>query len=315
MPNPTKYCQTWPIDCNLTEYCHQNARLSITLTRVIAITALSDPGTDPFEVATAAARVIADRSCVDHHDIALVLGSGWTGTTNYIGTTLATIDNADVPGFVAAAIPGHSNAMRSVKIGTTDSRTLIFGTRTHVYEGRGVRAVVHGVRTAAAAGCTTIILTNGCGSLNPAWRPGTPVLIRDHLNLTATSPIEDSNFIDLTNLYSPRLRELAHEVDADLDEGIYAQFRGPHYETPAEIRMTKILGANLVGMSTTLEAIAAHQAGLDVLGVSLVINLAAGISNQPLSHQEVIKTGQATVERCGTLLAQVVARIAASPMQ
>ena len=270
---------------------------------------LADPATDPFEVARAAAAVIADRSGVARHDVALVLGSGWGQTGDRIGETLATIDNADVPGFAKAAVAGHSGTMRSVAIADTGRRALVYGTRTHFYEGKGVRAVVHAVRTAAAAGCKTIVLTNGCGGLNPAWTPGTPVLIRDHLNLTATSPIEGANFVDLTDLYSPRLRDLARAVDPDLDEGVYVQFRGPHYETPAEVQMAKVLGGDLVGMSTTLEAIAARQAGLEVLGISLVTNLAAGISDQPLSHEEVIEAGQAAAERCGTLLAAVVATI------
>jgi purine-nucleoside phosphorylase len=264
---------------------------------------------DPFDVARAAAAVIADRSGTTRHDVALVLGSGWGQTGDLIGRTVATIDNADVPGFAKASVAGHSGVMRSVEITGTDRRALVFGTRTHYYEGRGIRSVVHAVRTAAAAGCTTVVLTNGCGGLNPAWSPGTPVLIRDHLNLTAASPIEGANFVDLTDLYSPRLRELARDVDPGLDEGVYVQFRGPHYETPAEVQMARILGGDLVGMSTTLEAIAARQSGLEVLGISLVTNLAAGIGDQPLSHEEVLEAGQAAAGRCGQLLATVVARI------
>ncbi len=271
---------------------------------------LADPTTDPFEVAGAAAAVIAERSGAERHDVALVLGSGWGQTGDLIGETLATIDNADVPGFAKAAVAGHSGTMRSVAIGDTGRRALVYGTRTHFYEGRGVRAVVHAVRTAAAAGCSTIVLTNGCGGLDPAWAPGTPVLISDHINLTATSPVEGANFVDLTDLYSRRLRDLARAVDPSLDEGVYVQFRGPHYETPAEVQMAKVLGGDLVGMSTTLEAIAARQSGLEVLGISLVTNLAAGISDQPLSHAEVIEAGQAAAQRCGRLLATVVATIA-----
>ena len=270
---------------------------------------LNDPSTDPFDVAADAAAVIAERTGVERHDVALVLGSGWGQTADLIGETLATVDNADVPGFHKAAVVGHSGSMRSVAIGDTGRRALVFGTRTHFYEGRGVRSVVHGVRTAKAAGCSTIVLTNGCGGLNPAWAPGTPVLIRDHINLTAHSPIEGANFVDLTDVYTPRLRDLAREVDPDLDEGVYVQFRGPHYETPAEVRMAKVIGGDLVGMSTSLEAIAARQAGLDVLGISLVTNLAAGISESPLSHEEVLEAGQAAAERCGRLLAAVVGRI------
>ena len=270
---------------------------------------LDDPAADPFEIARQAAAVIAERSGSPRHDVALVLGSGWGQTGDLIGETLATIDNADVPGFAKAAVAGHSGVMRSVAIGDTGRRALVYGTRTHFYEGRGVRAVVHAVRTAAAAGCRTIVLTNGCGGLNPDWAPGTPVLIRDHLNLTATSPIEGANFVDLTDLYSPRLRDLAREVDSDLDEGVYVQFRGPHYETPAEVQMARILGGDLVGMSTTLEAIAARQCGLEVLGISLVTNLAAGISDLPLSHAEVLDAGRDAAERCGHLLAAVVRKL------
>ncbi len=270
---------------------------------------LDDPATDPFTVAAAAAAVIAERTGAASHDVALVLGSGWGQTADRIGATLATVPNDEVPGFRTAAVAGHSGEMRSVAIGDTGKRALVFGTRTHYYEGRGVRAVVHAVRTAKAAGCSTVVLTNGCGGLNPAWGPGTPVLISDHLNLTATSPLEGATFVDLTDLYSPRLRAIAHEVDPSLDEGVYAQFCGPHYETPAEVRMAGVLGADLVGMSTTLEAIAARHAGLEVLGISLVTNLAAGISDQPLSHAEVLEAGQAAAERCGDLLAQVVLRL------
>jgi purine-nucleoside phosphorylase len=270
---------------------------------------LSDPSTDPFDVARAAAEVIRERTGADHHDVALVLGSGWGQAGDLIGETLATIDNTDVPGFAAAAVEGHTGQMRSVAIGDTGRRALVYGTRTHFYEGRGVRAVVHGVRTAAAAGCSTIVITNGCGGLRPEWAPGTPVLISDHINLTATSPLEGATFVDLTDLYSPRLRDVAQQVDPDLDEGVYVQFRGPHYETPAEVRMARVLGGDLVGMSTTLEAIAARHAGLEVLGVSLVTNAAAGISPNPLSHEEVIEAGRAAAGRCGRLLAAVVERI------
>lgn len=270
---------------------------------------LNDPATDPFEVAEQAAAVIAERTGAARHDVALVLGSGWREAGDRIGATLATVDSADVPGFHAAAVEGHSRTMRSVAIGDTGRRALVYGSRTHFYEGRGVRPVVHAVRTAHAAGCSAIVLTNGCGGLNPQWQPGTTVLIRDHINLSAQSPIEGPNFVDVTDLYTPRLREIAREVDPTLDEGVYVQFRGPQYETPAEVRMAKILGGDLVGMSTGLEAIAARQVGLEVLGISLVTNLAAGISDKPLSHDEVLEAGQAASGRCADLLATIVRRL------
>ena len=181
--------------------------------------------------------------------------------------------------------------------------------RTHFYEGHGPRAVAHGVRTAAAAGCRTIVLTNGCGGLDPAVPAGSPVLISDHLNLTGASPLEGATFVDMTDLYSVRLRGLARTIDPDLPEGVYAQFTGPHYETPAEIRMARVLGADLVGMSTVLEAIAAREAGAEVLGISLVTNLAAGMTGEPLNHEEVLQAGRDSATRMGALLTQVLDRL------
>lgn len=270
---------------------------------------LNDPATDPFEVARVAAERLAELTGAERHDVALVLGSGWAPAGDLLGETLAEIATTDLPGFSAAAVAGHKGVIRSVRIGESDRRALVFGTRTHFYEGRGVRAVVHGVRTAAAAGCSTLVLTNGCGGLNTAWKPGTPVLISDHINLTAASPLEGATFVDLTDLYSRRLRALCREVEPDLDEGVYVQFRGPQYETPAEVRMAKVLGGDLVGMSTTLEAIAARQCGLELLGISLVTNLGAGLSDAPLNHAEVLEAGQAAAQRCGRMLAEVVRRL------
>lgn len=270
---------------------------------------LADPSTDPFTVADAAAARLAELTGAERHDVALVLGSGWAPAGDLLGETLAEIDATDLPGFSAAAVAGHRGVVRSVRIGESDRRALVFASRTHYYEGKGVRAVVHGVRTAARAGCSTVVLTNGCGGLNPAWTPGTPVLISDHVNLTAASPLEGATFVDLTDLYSRRLRALCRKVEPDLDEGVYVQFPGPHYETPAEVRMAKVLGGDLVGMSTTLEAIAARHAGLEVLGISLVTNLAAGIGDAPLDHAEVIEAGRAAAERCGRMLADVVRRL------
>ncbi|WP_426247124.1 purine-nucleoside phosphorylase [Nocardioides sp. LHG3406-4] len=260
--------------------------------------------TSPSELATEAARVLADLTGVERHDVALVLGSGWLPAVDALGEATADIATTDLPGFSAAAVAGHSGRIRSVRAG--GKNLLVFLSRTHFYEGKGVRAVVHPVRTAAAAGCRAIVLTNGCGGLKETWSPGTPVLISDHINLTATSPIEGANFVDLTDLYSSRLRALCKEADASLDEGVYVQFPGPHYETPAEIGMVRAIGGHLVGMSTTLEAIAAREAGMEVLGISLVTNLAAGISGEPLDHAEVLAAGKAAASRMGDLLGSVV---------
>lgn len=263
--------------------------------------------TNPADAAAEAAHVLADLTGVASHDIALVMGSGWLPAVDALGEVTAEIASTDLPGFAPPAVAGHAGKIRSVRAG--DRQLLVFLGRTHFYEGLGVRAVVHGVRTAAVAGCRAIVLTNGCGGLKEHWTPGTPVLISDHINLTATSPLEGATFVDLTDLYSPRLRALCREVEPDLEEGVYVQFPGPHYETPAEIRMVRAIGGDLAGMSTTLEAIAAREAGLEVLGISLVTNLAAGISGEPLDHAEVLEAGKAAASRMGALLGAVVPRI------
>ena len=263
-----------------------------------------DVSADPAAAAAAAAAVLAERTGLGRHDVALVLGSGWVPAVEALGEASTEISFTDLPGFAAPAVAGHAGRIRSLQVGS--QRVLAFLGRTHYYEQRGVAAVVHGVRTAAAAGCSTIVLTNGCGGLRPGMYPGQPVLISDHINLTGASPLVGARFVDLTDLYSARLRALVRQVDPSIEEGVYAQFPGPHYETPAEVRMAGILGADLVGMSTALEAIAARAEGLEVLGISLVTNLAAGLTGEPLDHQEVLAAGQASAARMGQLLGQVI---------
>ena len=265
------------------------------------------PEPTPAELARTAAQRVAEVTGVAQHDVALVLGSGWLPAADALGDADAEVPLADLPGFAAPAVAGHGGTMRSLRVG--DRRVLVLLGRTHLYEGRGVAAVVHGARTAAAAGCGTVVLTNGCGGLDPAWAPGTAVLIRDHVNLTATSPLEGATFVDLTDLYSAELRKLCREVDPSLTEGVYVQFPGPHYETPAEIAMVRAFGGDLVGMSTALEAIAAREAGMAVLGLSLVTNLAAGISGAPLDHAEVLAAGREAAGRMGALLARVLPQL------
>jgi purine-nucleoside phosphorylase len=261
----------------------------------------------PAALAADAAAVLRDRTGVETHDVALVMGSGWLPAVDALGESTAELQTTDLPGFAPPAVAGHAGRMRSVRCG--EKNLLVFLGRTHFYEAQGVRAVVHGVRTAAAAGCRTVVLTNGCGGLKESWLPGTPVLISDHINLTATSPIEGAHFVDLTDLYSSRLRALCRQVDGSLEEGVYVQFPGPHYETPAEIRMVRAMGGDLVGMSTVLEAIAAREAGLEVLGISLVTNLAAGISGEPLNHNEVLEAGRTAATRMGQLLGAIVPQL------
>ena len=255
-------------------------------------------------LADAAAAALAKRTGVDTHDVAVVLGSGWRPAADELGTPVAEVPVAELPGFAAPTVAGHGGTLRSLRVG--DKRVLIMLGRTHLYEGRGVGSVVHGVRTAAAAGCRTVVLTNAAGCLRDGIAVGAPVLISDHLNLTATSPLVGAEFVDLTDLYSPRLRALAREIDPSLVEGVYAGLPGPHFETPAEIRMLRTMGADLVGMSTVLEAIAARAAGVEVFGLSLVTNLAAGVTGEPLNHEEVLAAGRASASRMGTLLKALV---------
>jgi purine-nucleoside phosphorylase len=269
---------------------------------------LDDRAADPFEVARTAAAEIAEKTGVARHDIALTLGSGWAKAADLIGETAAEVPATEITGFAASAVVGHTSSIRSIAL-PSGKHALVMGARTHYYEGHGVRRVVHGVRTAAATGATTMILTNGAGGIRETWKPGTPVLISDHINLTADSPLEGATFIDLTDLYSTRLRDVARGIDPDLDEGVYTQFRGPHYETPAEVQMAKAIGGHIVGMSTALEAIAARQSGMEVLGMSLITNLAAGIQKTPLSHAEVLEAGRDAEAKISDLLARIVAAL------
>jgi purine-nucleoside phosphorylase len=268
---------------------------------------VSDAIPDPYALAREAAERLRELTGADTHDVALVMGSGWVPAAEMLGETASEHPVTELPGFHAAAVAGHAGTFRSVVVG--ERRALVFLGRIHLYEGRGVASVVHGVRTAAAAGARVVVLTNGCGGLRPTYSPGQPVLISDHINLTATSPIVGPRFVDLTDLYSPRLRALCRSVEPSLEEGVYVQFPGPHYETPAEIGMVRAIGGDLVGMSTTLEAIAAREGGAEVLGISLVTNLAAGMTGEPLNHEEVLEAGRAAATRMGELLSKVVSRL------
>ncbi len=269
---------------------------------------MTGSGTDPAAAAAAsAAAALAERTGVARHDVAVVLGSGWVPAVDALGPPAVELAMTDLPGFLPPAVAGHAGRIRSIPVG--DKQVLAFLGRTHLYEGRGVEPVVHGVRVAAAAGCGTVILTNACGGLRAGMRVGDPVLIRDHLNLTFRTPLVGPRFVDLTDLYSARLRALMQSIDPSISEGVYAAFPGPQYETPAEISMVAILGADLVGMSTALEAIAAHAEGCEILGLSLVTNLAAGLSGEKLDHAEVLAAGQASAARMGTLLGEFIGRL------
>jgi purine-nucleoside phosphorylase len=264
--------------------------------------------TDPYALAQEAAAALRDRFSLDGIDLALVLGSGWSAAADDLGEPIGSCPLAELPGFAAPTVVGHGGELRVVRTAAGKVAAVLTG-RTHFYEGKGVPQVVHGVRTAAAAGASVLVLTNGCGGLNRDWAPGTPVLISDHINLTGATPLVGPTFIDMTDAYAPRLRAVARTVDADLPEGVYVQFHGPNFETPAEVRMAGVLGGDLVGMSTALETIAAREAGLEVLGISLVTNLAAGISPTPLHHEEVLEAGRAAAPQLRTLLAGLAAAL------
>ena len=269
---------------------------------------------DPYAAAAASAGRLAERTGQAAHDAAVILGSGWAAAADALGTG-PEVPLADLGGFPPPTVPGHAAVVRSVPAGGT--RALVFLGRTHLYEGHPVAAVVHGVRTAVAAGCRVIVLTNAAGGIRDGYQVGQPVLLSDHLNLTGRSPLTGppppagypSRFTDLTDLYPRRLRDLARETDPGLAEGVYAALPGPHYETPAEIRMLRAAGADLVGMSTVLEAIAARHLGAEVLGISLVTNLAAGLALAGLDHAEVTAAGQAAARRMGALLAGLLPRL------
>ncbi len=267
---------------------------------------MSDPAPDPEELARQAARAIGERTGIAEHDVAIVLGSGWSPAVAALGSPTVAVPQAELPGFAPPTAVGHTGELLSVRIG--DHRVLVMVGRVHAYEGYDLCHVVHPVRAACAAGVRVVVLTNAAGGLRPDMAIGQPVLISDHLNMTARSPLVGPRFVDLTDAYAPRLRQLARQADPELTEGVYAGVPGPHYETSAEVRMLRMLGADMVGMSTVHETIAARAAGAEVLGISLVTNLAAGIAGHPLSHAEVLTAGAASARRVGDLLADVVAR-------
>ena len=266
---------------------------------------------DPLAAAEQAAKEIAAKTGIAHHDVALVMGSGWVSAVDALGTPVFECNAEEFTGFFAPAVEGHSGKVRSYEIESDGKklRALVFLGRTHLYEGKGIEPVVHSVRTAVKAGCKVVILTNACGGINTSYKVGQPVWIRDHISLTAVSPLSGATFVDLTDLYSKRIREIVKKEDSSLQEGVYVHWRGPTYETPAEILMMRTMGADLVGMSTVPEAIAAHALGAEVLGMSLLPNAAAGGTGEKTKHEEVIAAGKAAADRMGALLKGVIPKL------
>jgi purine-nucleoside phosphorylase len=272
------------------------------------------PASDPFGRAEASAAALRERTGADGFDVAVVLGSGWRAAADAIGAAELEVPLADLTGFKQPSVLGHTPSVRYIKKGNL--RVLLYLGRIHLFEGHDPNSVTHGVRTAIAAGCRTIVLTNAAGGINAGYSVGQPVLISDHINLTGRSPLwgplppqVPSRFTDLTEVYSARLRGLARELDPSLAEGVYAGLPGPHFETPAEIRMLRTAGADLVGMSTVMEAIAARHLGAEVLGISMVSNPAAGLSAEPIDHQAVLDATAGSAAQVGALLSELLSRI------
>jgi purine-nucleoside phosphorylase len=255
-------------------------------------------------LADAAAARLAELTGVRRHRALVVLGSGWAPAADALGTEVASFPMTELPGFVAPTAEGHRGTVSSYDVDGVP--TLVLSGRTHLYEGLGLRPVVHGVRTAAAAGCTLALLTNANGSLRPDLEVGRVVLVRDHLALTATSPVEGAHFVDLTDCWSARLRGLARGLDPSLAEAVYAWLPGPHYETLAEAEWVRRVGADVLGMSSVPEAIAARQWGLEVLGLSTVTAVEG--DDAGIDPSEVVAVAEAAATRTGPLLADLVRR-------
>jgi purine-nucleoside phosphorylase len=256
------------------------------------------------ESAELAAERIAAVTGVPRHRAVVVLGSGWGPAARAFGDPVADVPMTDVPGFLAPTAEGHRGRIASYDVGGVP--VLVLEGRTHLYEGHGLRPVVHGVRTAAAAGCTLAVLTNANGCLRDDLEIGQAVLVRDHLNLTGTSPIEGAHFVDLTDCWSRRLRTLARELDPSLVEATYAWLPGPHYETLAEAEWVRRVGGDVIGMSTVPEAIAGRECGLEVLGLSTVTAVEGQDSG--IDPSEVVAVAERTAARMGPLLADLVSR-------
>lgn len=277
---------------------------------------MSEPDGDPFALAAEAASMLVDRFGAAPV-AAVVLGSGWQDAADALGDPSAEVDVSQLPGFAAPTALGHSPRVRRIDVEGPDGPRVVavFLGRAHLYEGHSPAVVSHAVRTVAAAGARCVVLTNAAGTLRTDRRVGSPVLISDHLNATGLSPLtgppppapQRGRFVDLTDLYSSRLRDVARSVDPELVDAVYAGLPGPHFETPAEIRMYRAAGAEVLGFSTVLEAIAAHHVGLEVLAISLVSNLCAGMQSE-VNDEEVIATGRSAAPRLGALIRSIIGR-------
>lgn len=246
--------------------------------------------------------------------VGVVLGSGLGGFAAALEDRTETPYSA-IPGWPVSSVPGHAGKLVTGRIGATE--VIVLSGRVHLYEGYTAQQVAHGIRELARRGVRSVILTNAAGAINVTYQPGELVLISDHINLTGTNPLIGPNddtlgprFPDMSEAYAAEFRQIAREVSPQpLREGVYAGLCGPSFETPAEIRYLRAIGADLVGMSTVIETIAANHAGMRVLGISCVTNMAAGVLPRRLSHQEVLETGERVQARLIELLRAVVPRL------
>lgn len=264
---------------------------------------------DPQTAAHKAAGMLERLTGVVKHDIAIILGSGWDVVAPFLGEVTLDIPATEIPGFLPPTVDGHAGRIQSIKAG--DKHILAFLGRKHLYEvdehgnNLPVAATVHAVRTAAAAGCKIVVLTNAVGGLNPAFPTGTAVLIKDHISFFVPSPLYGPNFLQCDEVYSRRLRALCQEVDPTLPEGIYTQVRGPHFESPAEAEFLRRLGVDIVGMSIATEALAARDRGMEVLAISIVTDAAGELT----SHGDVLAVVKQTAKGLSPKLAQVIRRM------
>jgi purine-nucleoside phosphorylase len=274
------------------------------------------PAEQPARLSALAAAVRARTDIVPK--VGIVLGSGLGGLVSDVEDAVA-IAFDELPGWPAATAPGHVGRLLLGRLGGTP--VVMLQGRFHIYEGNDPGLVVQPVLLFRRLGAEIVVLTNAAGGVNPAYRPGTLMVIGDHLNLTGRTPLLGPNadeigarFQDLVGAWSPRLREALHAAGraegVSLEEGIYAGLIGPQYETPAEVRMLRTLGADAVGMSTVLECIAARWAGLEVCGVSLVTNAGAGYTGEPLTHEEVLAAGAEAGPRLAGVIRRFVAGLA-----
>jgi purine-nucleoside phosphorylase len=253
--------------------------------------------------------------------LGVVLGSGLGGFADTLEDAVK-VPYRDLPHMPSSAVPGHDGNLVFGRVAGV--AIVCMQGRVHLYEGHGVDKVVHGVRTMARLGVRAVLLTNAAGAIDPSWAPGDFMVVSDHLNLTGTSPLVGANddsfgtrFPDMTAAYDGELRNIMHAVARDagfaLREGVYAGLLGPSYETPAEVRMLRLLGAHAVGMSTVSEVIALRHMGVRVGALSCISNLAAGIGGQPLDHAEVEATTRSRRSALATLIGGWVARAGSLP--